>query len=188
MKLNKVTQEFFTCLLCSCLLLFLSSCGADHNEYPVYSDYEEGYDLGKSVGFKRGYESGYDEGYSAGCNDSEGLAIDSYTDGYREGYSDGNMDGYYAGATYTCIFFKDIDRAFQVAITEYSWDAFIDAYDEYVYDIYKSSEERSELFWALMSASDDSGFTEDERDLLILKFGENLFVKNGVDIHKRKAE
>lgn len=170
-------KSFFLSLLCLFILLSLCSCKEDESTSGGYPDFEESYDYGLSIGFDQGYESGY----SHGCSDG-------YTDGYEEGYSDGSFDGYYDGATYTCLFFRDIDRAFMSAMNGSSWYTFIDGYDEYISDIYQTDEQRLNLIWSIVAVNSDSGFTEDERDLLIATFGRDMFIRNGVNIDKIKIQ
>jgi hypothetical protein len=140
-------------------------------EEPIHT-YDTGYEYGYDVGYDAGYDAGYDDGYNEG-NDT----------GYNEGYSDGETDGYYAGATYTCLFFGDVDRAFQSARKGIAWYTFIDAYDQYISNIYNDNDTRSELFWTLYSAVLGNDLTEDEIDLLISTFGTDLFTRNGITLN-----
>lgn len=173
-------DKFLTFSLCLCILFCCCSCSESDRASNYYSDYDAGY----ADGVYDGFESGYEEGYQAGCDDSEYLSMDGYSDGYEEGYADGHDDGYYDGATYTCMFFKDVDRAFRSANNGGAWYTFVDAYDEYVFNIYDSDEERSDLVWSLVSATNNSGLTEDEQNLLVSKFGRDLFLRNGIDIYQ----
>lgn len=129
----------------------------------VISDYERGWDDGYELGYYDGYEEGIKNG---GDGDS-----------YADGYNDGNYDGYYSGATYTCLFFGDIERAFKCAKKGSAWYALIDGYDQYEYDIYDDDdkETRSKLFWALVSYTSKDGATKEEYDLLYSAFLSDLY-------------
>ena len=130
--------------------------------------YDSGYEEGRLIGKEIGYENGYDEGYD---------------EGYYVGYDDGHSDGYYDGATYTCLFFGDVDRAFQTALNGSAWFTFIDAYDQYISNIYDDNTTRSELFWAIVSATlSEDGATKEEKELLISTFGKDLFTRNGITL------
>ena len=167
-------------------ILFLVLCSLSACGKGTYEDgYEDGYDAGYEVGCERGYDIGYDDGFDEGYNEGydEGYyeGFDN-NDGYEVGYADGENDGYYAGATYTCLFFGDVDRAFQSANNGCAWHAFIDAYDQYISNIFDDDETRSELFWSLISVTLNGDATEEEIELLISTFGENLFIRNGVNL------
>jgi len=128
--------------------------------------FDEGYEEGISLGCEMGYENGYDDGYDAG---------------YKEGYSGGESDGYYIGATYTCLFFGDVDKAFQSAKNGAAWYTFVDAYNQYISKIYDNNDTRLSLIWSLTSLSSDDGASEDEKNLLVSTFGEDLFIRNGIN-------
>ena len=138
--------------------------------------------------YDEGFEDGYADGYADGYFDAEyemsSLADEEFEDGYDigydDGYDDGHSDGYYAGATYTCLFYGDLDRAFQSANNGCAWYTFIDAYDQYVSNIFDNDETRSELFWSLVSVTLDDDPTAEEIELLISTFGKDLFVRNGI--------
>lgn len=125
------------------------------------------YDAGYTEGFSVGYEAGYDEGY---------------TDAYDEGYSCGEADGYYSGATYACLFYGDVDRAFKSAQNGGSWYTFVDVYDEYISDIYDDNETRIEIIWALIGAATGDQLSDEETELLITAFGQKIFVDNGISL------
>ena len=159
-------------LLLSIFVVLLSGCGITQDD--LDKAWEAGYDTGHYEGYESGHEDGFDEGY----NEAEL----EYEDKYSEGYNDGNSDGYYAGATYTCLFYGDVDRAFQSAYKGSAWGTFIDAYDQYFSDIYDDRETKSKLFWAFVSVKSGDGLTIEERDLLISTFGEDLFARNDIDL------
>ena len=137
--------------------------------------YDSGYEEGKSIGIEIGYENGYDEGHYDGH--SEG-----YDDGYDQGYFDGESAGYYDGATYTCLFYGDVDKAFKSAKNGTTWYTFVDAYDEFISNIYDDDETRSNIVWSLVSATTSDVITNDEVELLTTTFGEDLFIRNGVKL------
>ena len=155
-------KRIFSVVLCLCLCTFLSSCTSTDGRSESVGEYERGWDDGYSLG----YYDGYEEGTKCGSDE------DSYDDGYN--------DGYYAGASYTCLFFGDVDRAFRSAYKGSAWHTFIDAYDQYISNIYDDDETRSELFWALVSVKSGGGLTAEEKDLLISTFGEDLFIRNDI--------
>lgn len=159
-------------ILCLCLCACLSSCKSKQRDFA--SDYESDYD----EGYRAGYDAGFDEGFDEGYNEAEL----EHEDDYQEGYNSGNHDGYYAGATYTCLFFGDVDRAFRSAYKGSAWGTFIDAYDEYISNIYDDRETKSKLFWAFVSVKSGKGLTAEERDLLISTFGEDLFIRNDLEL------
>ena len=132
--------------------------------------YNDGYDTGYDEGHWKGYEFGYDEGYW----EAEKAYEDNYTDGYNEGY--------YAGGTYTCLYFGDVDRAFQCAQNGCAWDVFLEAYDQYIADIFSDDDTESDLFWALISATVSNDLTKEEKELLVSTFGEELFTRNGISL------
>ena len=143
---------------------FTSPSRIDDNEIRTY---DTGYEDGKSTG----YGIGYDEGYEDGCDE-----------GYEIGYSDGESDGYYSGAAYTCLFYGDIDRAFQSAVNGAAWYTFVDAYDQYISNIYDDDDTRLELIWTLVDAAYGLDVTEEEKELLISTFGEDLFNRNNINL------
>ena len=158
-------------ILCFCFcVVLLSGCGS--NQGDLDDAWDAGYDAGYDVGFEEcialyeAFEEYDDTGYE-----------DGYDNGYSDGYDDGHSDGYYAGATYTCLFFGDVERAFKCAKNGSAWYALIDAYDQYEYDIYDDDdkEARSELFWALVSYASKDGATKEERKLLYSAFGSDLY-------------
>lgn len=189
-----------TLLFCLVLLSFLllPGCrGSGHSEqYELGFEegFSEGYDEGRNdsydeifeSGYDVGYEDGYDNGYDDGRSDHNLIDDDDYDggydDGYDDGYSDGNADGYYEGAAFTCLFFGDVDRAFQCADNGAAWFAFLDGYDQYISDIYSDDTTRSELFWAFISLTMSGDPTSEEIDLLIDTFGRDLFIRNGISI------
>lgn len=165
-------KRFFMFLFIFVLLYCLSSCG-DTSIYKMEkeSEKEAVYQSGYDVGFEEGQWDGYDSGYDAG-----------HYDGYDKGYTDGYGDGYYAGATYTCLSIGDVNRAFKCAQNGCAWDTFIDAYDEYVANIYDTDDMRSSIFGAFISlvVSDDA--TSEEIELLINTFGSDLFLRNSIEL------
>ena len=133
----------------------------------------------------KAWEDGYDEGFDEGIMFCEYLEEDDdedNDDGYENGYDDGYNDGYQAGATYVCLYYGDVDRAFQCAKKGSAWYTFIDAYDQYISNIYDDDETRSKLFWSLVSAKSGDGLTTEEKDLLISTFGKSLFARNGITL------
>lgn len=150
-------------LLLSLFVVWLSGCGITQDD--MDEEWEDGY----AYGYESGYYDGFDEGYDEGYNEAELEYEDKYTEGYD--------DGYYAGATFTCLYFGDIERAFKCAKNGSAWHTLIDAYDRYVYDIYDDDdkETRSELFWALVSYTSKDGATKEEYKLLYSAFGSDLF-------------
>ena len=155
--------------ICVCICFCLSSCST------AYKNHVSDYDTGYYEGYDSGYEEGFDYGFDEGYNEAEL----EYEDSYSEGYS----DGYQAGATYACLYFGDEDRAFKCAREGSAWYTFIDAYDQYIYDIYDDDdkETRSKLFWALYHVTSGKDVTEEEIDLLIKSFGSYLFIQNDID-------
>ena len=161
-------KRLFAVFLCLCLCACLSSCAPTD-------------DMSESVGeYDRGWNDGYDLGYYEGYEDGTKSGGDE--DRYEVGYNDGNNDGYYAGATYTCLFFGDVDRAFKSAYKGSAWGIFIDAYDQYISNIYDDRETKSKLFWALVSVKSGDVLTIEERDLLISTFGKELFTQNDIEL------
>ena len=166
--MKKITAIIIALVL---VIIFLSACGPE----PYQSDFNEGYDLGYEVGREDGYERGYEDG----CDDGE----EGYDAGYKDGYADGELDGYYAGATYTCLFFGDVDRAFKSADNGGAWLTFLDGYDEYISDIFDEGDgKRSDLFWAFISVTLSEDATDEEKNLLISTFGADLFTRNGIHL------
>lgn len=132
---------------------------------------------------KRSYdEEIYREGYSDGYCEAKDEGQSSYDDGYADGYADGSSDGYYDGAVYTCLFFGDVDRAFQSALNGGSWFVFVDAYDQYIENIYDDEDAASELGWALVGVTSENGASTEEIDLLITTFGKDIFLKNNISL------
>lgn len=129
--------------------------------------------------YSNGYGEGYLKGYKAGCDV-----------GYDDGYDDGEDDGYYAGAAYAYLFFGDVDRAFQSANsanTTTAWRYFIDAYDQYISSIFEFDDvddaiARYKLVSALTSVMISDDATEEEIELLVSTFGEDLFIRNGITL------
>ena len=157
-------RKLVSVVLCLCICACLSSCSSTDDRSESIGEYERGWDDGYSLG----YYDGYEEGTKSGGDE------DSYEDGYNEGYQ--------AGATYACIFYDDVDRAFRSAYKGSAWHTFIDAYDQYISNIYDDDETRSQLFWAFVSVKSGDGLTTEERDLLISTFGEGLFIRNDIDL------
>jgi hypothetical protein len=156
----------------------LSSCG----DVETYDDgFEDGYDMGYSDALFE-YEDDYARGYEDGYNDGFDRQDYDYESSYDDGYEAGHSDGYYDGATYTCLFFGDVDRAFQCANNGCSWFTFLDAYDQYISNIFDDDDTRSALFWSLISVTLGDDATKEEIDLLISTFGSNLFTRNGVEL------
>lgn len=164
-------KKLFSALLCLCICVCLSSCTSADDRSDSIGEYDRGWDDGYSLGYYDGYEEGAE--YSGDEDSYE----DGYEEGYDNGYDDGHSDGYYAGATYTCLFFGDIERAFKCAKNGSSWYTLIDAYDQYEYDIYDDDdkETRSKLFWALVSYTSEDGATKEEYKLLYSAFGSDLY-------------
>ena len=174
------------------LLCSFSACARKTNEATYKGDYYDGYANGYSDGyseaelemeylldekFSDGYDCGYDDGYEEGSENRN-----DYDEGYEDGYDEGEFGGYYAGLTYACIFFGDVDRAFQSANTGAAWHTFLDAYDEHISNIFDDDETRSELFWSLISVTLGDDATEEEKELLISAFGKDLFTRNDINI------
>lgn len=155
-------KRLFAVFLCLSLCACLSSCASNDSS----SKSIDNYDIG--------YEAGYDDGYFEAESEHE----DDYQEGYNEGYDEGYQDG----ATFTCLYFGDVDRALKSAYKGSSWGTFIDAYDEYISNIYDDRETRSKLFWSLVSVKSGDGLTTEERDLLISTFGEDLFTRNDIEL------
>ena len=122
--------------------------------------------------YEKGYKSGYETGYSDAASE------------YESNYDLAYDDGYYAGAIYTCLFFGDIDRAFKCAINGCSWSEFVNYYDELVDDIFDNDEEEAEIFWSLISLLVSKNPSADDIELLTSKFGNELFIRNGVSFNK----
>ena len=153
-------KKLFPAVLCLCLCVgLLSSCGFTQDD--LDDEWEDGYESGHYAGFDEGFDEGYNEAELE----------------YEDNYSDGYNDGYYAGATYTCMYFGDIERAFKCAKNGSAWYTLIDAYDQYVYDIYDDDdkETRSKLFWALVSYTSKDGATNEEYKLLYSAFASDLY-------------
>ena len=148
------------------VLFSFSSCTIEG----YHDGYEDGFEDGKET-VRDQMEDDYEEWYDMG-----------YDEGYTDGYADGESDGYYAGATYTCLFFGDVDRAFQCANNGCAWLTFISAYDQYIADIYSDEDTESALFWAFISLTVGEDATKEEIELLINTFGEDLFARNGISI------
>lgn len=161
-------KRLFSVLICLCICVCLSSCTSTDGRTDAIDEYERGWDDGYDLGYYDGHEEGTKHG--------------SDEDSYDDGYDDGHNDGYYAGATYTCIFFGDVDRAIRSAYKGSAWHTFIDAYDQYISNIYDDDETRSELFWSLVSVESGDGLTAEEKDLLISTFGEELFIRNDIEL------
>ena len=161
-------KRLFSVVLCLCLCACLSSCSTEYKSH--ISDYDTGY----YEGYESGHEDGFDDGFKEGYNEAELEYEDKYSEGYNDGYQD--------GATYTCLFFGDVDRALKSAYKGSSWGTFINAYDQYISNIYDDSETKSKLFWAFASIKSGDGLTTDERDLLISTFGEDLFIRNNIEL------
>lgn len=161
-------KRLFAVFLCLCLCACLSSCASTDDSSESIGEYERGWD----DGYDLGYYDGYEEGAKSGGNG----------DSYEDGYNDGSNDGYYAGAAYTCLFFGDVDRAIKSAYKGSAWGTFIDAYDQYISNIYDDKETKSKLFWAFVSVKSGDGLTIEERDLLISTFGKELFTRNDIEL------
>lgn len=167
------------CILLVICMIFLGLSVSMTKDYAQQiTDLSDELDISSGRSYDEGYEIGYEEGYS----DANWELEDGYDVGYDEGYDDGHSDGYYAGATYTCLYFKDVDRAFRCAQNGSAWDTFIDAYDEYIRNIYDDESTRSELFWAFVSLMVSEDPTEAEIELLTSTFGKDLFIRNGVSL------
>ena len=165
-------KKLFSAVLCLCICVCLSSCTSTDDRSDSIGEYERGWD----DGYNLGYYDGYEEGTKSGSDE----------DKYKDGYNDGNNDGYYAGATYTCLFYGDVDRAIRSAHKGSAWYTFIDAYDQYVSNIYDDSETRSELFWALVSATISKDATDEEIGLLYSTFGKELFTRNDISLNPQE--
>lgn len=166
-------KKLFLFVLCVCLCVsLLSGCGISQD------DLDEAWEDGHVYGYESGYEAGYDEGY----REAESECEDNDEDNYMEGYNSGYEEGYQAGATYTCLFYGDVDRAFKCAYKGSSWGTFIDAYDQYISNIYDDRETKSKLFWAFVSLKSGDGLTTEERELLIDTFGKDFFTRNDIDL------
>lgn len=189
--LNIFMLLFFTILLSSCD----SSAYDDGFDKGYLIGYDEGYTYGYDEGLERGYNNGqdygynngYDEGFNDGFNEGEMYAKedlkeyeDLFDEGYVTGYNDGEVEGYQSGEIYTCLFFGDINRAFQAANKGSSWVAFVDAYNEYITPIYHDNETRYALHSALSSISVSNDISTEQKELLIDTFGLKLFTDNGI--------
>ena len=148
--------------------IYLDFSEKDTNSTEEIRTYDSGYEEGLAIGKEIGYENGYDDGR---------------TSGYDQGYSDGETDGYYAGATYTCLFYGDVDKAFKSAKNGAAWYTFVDAYDEYITNIYDDNDMRLEIIWALIGATVSGEISEKEAELLIETFGAKVFSDNGIDLN-----
>lgn len=165
---------------CLILVIVFLLCGCSTGTYE--DGYEEGYRSGYSTAeaeleyqideeWYDGYEFGYEEGYYE--------AEKEYESNYELGYD----EGYYAGATYTCLYFGDVDRAFKSADNGCAWYAFVDSWDELVENIFDSDEERGEIVWSLISVMVSEDFTVEEAETLTETFGSELFIRNGINLH-----
>lgn len=139
------------------------------NERSHSKSYSEGYRDGEEDGYDSGYDTGYDEGYS------EGLS---------EGEYEGNQTGYTEGTVNSCLYYKDVNRAFRIALDTNAWFAFVEAYDLYISDIIPDNDP-DKLYDILMSLIlIDKGKTYElsqaDKDLLIATFGKELFIENGL--------
>lgn len=154
-------KRIFAFIIVLCLCMSMLGCQSERTKSNAI-DQDDEYDRGWNDGYDLGYYDGYEEGTNSGSEE----------DRYEEGYD----DGYYAGATYTCMFFGDIERAFKCAKNGSAWYALIDAYDQYEYDIYDDGdkETRSKLFWALVSYASEEGATKEEYNLLYSAFSTDL--------------
>lgn len=179
----------FLCILFAIVFLM---CGCSSRSYEY--GYEDGYEDGYDSGYEEGRAEGFSDGYSEAEIDLEDRFDDEWQDGYWDGYYDaenefddyfdeGYSDGYYSGATYTCLYFRDVDRAFQCAKNGTTWRAFIKGYDEYISDIYDTDGEESDLFWAFISVIISGDATAEEIALLSDTFGSDLFIRNGIDLN-----
>lgn len=169
--MNKLFPAVLSLCLCASLL---SGCGLSQD------DLDEAWEDGHAYGYESGYYTGHEDGYDDGYDDGYFEAESKHEDDYAEGYNDGNNDGYYAGATYACLFFGDVDRAIRSAYKGSAWHAFIDAYDQYIENIYDDDETRSALFWAFVSATISKNATGKEIELLYTTFGRALFSRNNI--------
>ena len=169
-------KRLFAAFLCLSLCACLSSCASPTEGSASIGEYERGWDDGYDLGYYDGHEDGHDQGYDDGYEEGtkNGSSEDSYDNGYNDGYQD--------GATFTCLFLGDVDRALKSAYKGSSWGTFIDAYDQYISNIYDDRETRSKLFWSLVSVKSGDGLTTEERDLLISTFGEELFSRNDIEL------
>lgn len=159
------------------VLIILCSLYACGNK--AYEDgYEDGYSDGKSVMqdlIEEKTINSYDDGYYFGFEEG-------HEEGYEEGYEEGNYDGYYTGATYTCLYFGDIDKAFRSALNGGAWYTFVESYDTFIEDIYSTDEELIEIVWSLVSVVNGTDVSEDEISLVTSVFGRDLFINNGVSL------
>ena len=169
--MNKLFPTVLCLYLCASLL---SGCGLSQD------DLDEAWEDGHAYGYESGYYTGHEDGYDDGYDDGYFEAESEHEDDYAEGYNEGNNDGYYDGATYACLFYGDVDRAFQFAYEGSAWRAFIYGYDQHISNIYDDDETESELFWSLVSIKSDDGLTAEERNLLISTFGKDLFLRNDI--------
>lgn len=169
--MKKLIIPVIISLLAIAIAIHLDFLEKENNTTEEISSYGSGYEEGLSIGKEIGYENGYDEGYSVG-----------HEDGYGQGYSDGESDGYYSGATYTCLFYGDVDKAFKSAKNGAAWYTFVDAYDKYIANIYDDDEKRLNIIWALISATIGEDATADEIELLKASFDEELFSNNGIKL------
>lgn len=167
-------KKLIAFLLILCLSVGLLACDSSNNKTATNTTFAYSED------YARGYDDGYFDGYFAAV-DANGM--DTSDGDYDEGYADGNRDGYYEGATYTCLFFGDVDRAIRSAYKGSAWYTFIDAYDQYISNIYDDSETRSTLFWAFVSATISEDATDEEIDLLYSTFGKELFTRNDISLN-----
>lgn len=179
-------------LIVLCIFIGFSSCSKKEINEDREESYEKGYEHGERDGYYDGYDDGYDEGYDEGFFDGYDYGYDDgsedgvYTDNdeteYEIGYNDGFSDGYYDGATYTCLFFGDIDRAFRCAMNGDAWYTFVESYDEFVKDIYSNDDDRSKIVWSLISVVFEDDASDEEIKLVTSIFGRDLFIKNGISL------
>lgn len=173
--------HFVIYLLMFVIMLFLAYYIQSYEpETESYLSFDEGYDEGYIWGYDEGYDKGYDWGHEEGYDDGYD---EGHYDGYDEGYSEGESNGYYDGATYTCLYFGDVDRAFSCASNGASWYTFVDAYDQYISNIYDDDETRSAIHWSLVSVVISGDATEEEIETVVSAFGEDLFTRNGIILH-----
>ena len=139
--------------------------------------YEEGKSTGQSIGYDAGHDDGYDEGYDEGYDNGYEYGhgdgrIDGYSEGYGDGHADGTLDAY--------LSLGEIDLAFQYAVENNAWIPFVPSYNEHIYQVYVSYEERDAITEALIDICVHKITSHEKNELLIAAFGEDLFIRNGI--------
>ena len=170
-----MSKNIIITILVILLLIFIVRHNADRAEMQQLED--------KIIELRQAgtYDNGYEDGYSDGEDDGYSYG---YEDGYSEGEDEGNQIGYTEGTVYSCLYYKDVTRAFRIALDTNAWFAFVEAYDLYISDIIPE-DNPDKLYDILMSLIlIDKGKTYElsqaDKDLLITTFGKELFTENGI--------